>query len=101
VTHSRRRAAERAAVANEEGRMELRHFPLFMPAGKFWLQVTMKLCLAAWLTFTWTSTLSLHLLLCICVWCIQIAWVEILELLHDAQLYWTDPLNLVTNRYSN
>ena len=79
-------------VADEEARLAQRHFPLFQPAAKFWVHVTMRLAFACGLAASRGSRLAPLLLL---LWGAQLVVSELREFTSRARArLWTlDALN--------
>ncbi len=86
---------EREQIACKEAQLVIRDYPLLTPMGKFWVESTLKLVLAALLTFTAPPhDLSFSWWIFV-VWIVQLLVQECREIMHDRKLYMADILNPV------
>ena len=81
------------AVVEDEALLELRHWPLFQPEGKFWLHILSQLTLTSLLTAT--GALDVWANAGLTLWCAQLSVLEMARLLRQPSLYLSDAFSIL------
>jgi len=89
----------RAAVAEEEARLELMRYPLFQPEGKFWLHTLSKLVYGGLLMMLHADDTGRDgehaLIVTLGVWAAELSVTEAAHLLTSPRLWLADTLNIL------